>query len=66
MEMKKFYIAPEVEILCFRPVETLATFWSESWNWPGSGGLGGENNKNPGLENDGASANDEEGAEDAD
>lgn len=28
--MKELYIAPEVEILCFAPVEALA---SEDWNW---------------------------------
>ena len=27
--MKEFYIAPEVEILCFAPVEALAN----QWNW---------------------------------
>ena len=27
--MKELYIAPEVEILCFMPVETLA----DNWGW---------------------------------
>lgn len=31
--MKELYIAPEVEIVCFAPIERLAT--GDSWNWPG-------------------------------
>lgn len=30
IEEKKFYIAPEVEIICFAPVENVAT---DSWGW---------------------------------
>lgn len=38
--MKEFYIAPEVEVLCFAPVEELANeFWS-TWSAGGDNGTG--------------------------
>ena len=36
--MKELYIAPEVEILCFAPVEALAN----DWNWSSWGARSGE------------------------
>lgn len=30
MKMKEFYIAPEVEIVCFAPIERLAAEW-QGW-----------------------------------
>ena len=36
--MKELYIAPEVEILCFMPVETLA----DNWGWSTWGARSGE------------------------
>lgn len=51
MEMKKIYMAPEVEILCFRPAESLANLLTSTWGWTGgSGGLGGDEEDNPGFE----------------
>lgn len=38
--MKEFYIAPEVEILSFVPVEETANLWTSTWNWPGTGETG--------------------------
>ena len=35
---KELYIAPEVEILCFMPVETLA----DNWGWTTWGARAGE------------------------
>ena len=49
MEMKEIYIAPEVEILCFQPVETLASFLTTTWNW-GNGYIGEEDQENDGIE----------------
>ena len=43
MEMKEIYMAPEVEILCFQPVETLANL-ATNWSW-GSGTVGGDENE---------------------
>lgn len=43
MELKEIYIAPEVEILCFRPVEMLANDFTSTWNWSGGTGTGGNN-----------------------
>lgn len=42
MELKEIYIAPEVELLLFRPVETLAdnSFWT-TYGRGGSGQAGG-------------------------
>ena len=66
VEMKEFYTSPEAVLLCFRPIESLASQLTGSWNWPGSGELGGDENENPGFENGNPSGNDEEDAEDAD
>lgn len=43
MELKEIYIAPEVELLLFRPVETLAdnSFWT-TYGSGGSGQAGGD------------------------
>ena len=46
MENKEFYIAPEVEIMCFRPVEALA---ANAWNW-GNGSIEEEDPENGGIE----------------
>ena len=35
---KMFYIAPEVEVISFAPMETVAT---STWSWNGTGNPGG-------------------------
>lgn len=30
--MKKNYIAPKAEVICFKPVEKLAS-WTPDWDW---------------------------------
>ena len=45
MEIKELYISPEVEIMCFQPVESLASFLTGTWNW-GSGDLGDDDEFN--------------------
>lgn len=67
MEMKEIYIAPEVEILCFQPMEALASFLTSTWNWPGSGELGDDENQQPGFESTtpGGGGEGEEDVEDA-
>lgn len=57
MEEKMYYIAPEVEIICFAPVENLA---AESWGWsPYGAGTGSvPDASDPTLENGGAGGDD--------
>ena len=45
MELKEIYIAPEIEILCFRPVELLANNFTGTWNWSGGTGEAGGGNE---------------------
>lgn len=40
MEMKEIYIAPEVEVLCFAPVEALANEFWNTWSMSGENGTG--------------------------
>ena len=61
MEMNELYIAPEVEILCFRPVENLANEFMSGWSF-GSGQAGGNQGE---LESPGT-GEDSEDVEEAD
>ena len=44
MELKKTYIAPEAELLSFKPLEGIANDWNTSWGtWARTGSGYGEN-----------------------
>lgn len=61
--MKELYIAPEVEILCFAPVEALA---SDTWGWTtwGAGGDNGTGQLGPDASNGGYVEGDGSGSPD--